>query len=589
MPDPLSIARNAAAEFVLLPALASRHGLITGATGTGKTVTLQVLAERFSAIGVPVFMADVKGDLAGISQSGTSSPKLAERLKLLGVGEPRFAGCPTVFWDVFSEQGHPVRATVSDLGPLLLSRILNLNETQEGVLALVFKVADDNGLLLLDLKDLRAMLQHVGDHAQEFQTNYGNVSAASIGAIQRGLLALEQQGAGKFIGEPMLNIDDLLQTDGSGRGMINVLAADKLLGAPTLYSTLLLWLLSEFYERLPEVGDRDKPKLVFFFDEAHLLFTDAPKSLLDKIEQVVRLIRSKGVGVYFVTQNPLDVPETVLGQLGNRVQHALRAFTPRDQKAVKAAAETMRANPKLDTATVITELAVGEALLSLLDEKGRPGVVERAYILPPASRIGPDYRGRAKCGDRSLSCGRRLRESSRSGVGVRAAERKGRTGHGARTRGHRAVRAGWWLDGFPQGVAGRPDDRQRPQGQHGRGNGQERRAHGWIDRRARDRARRAGFAARTRQALINRFFVAPWRSSIIRRRAGSRKSKKPNRARLGFLLGGCLTMTYFRMGNPHYHRRATVSRSCSGWEGVVPAGYGRQALRGGWRLANRKQ
>ena len=389
MPDPLSIARNAAAEYFLLPALANRHGLITGATGTGKTVTLQVLAERFSAIGVPIFMADVKGDLAGISQPGASSPKLAERLKLLGVDEPRFAGCPTVFWDVFGEQGHPVRATVSDLGPLLLSRILNLNETQEGVLALVFKVADDNGLLLLDLKDLRAMLQHVGDHAQEFQTSYGNVSAASIGAIQRGLLAIEQQGAERFIGEPMLNIDDLIQTDASGHGVVNVLAADKLLGAPKLYSTLLLWLLSEFYERLPEVGDRDKPKLVFFFDEAHLLFTDAPKSLLDKIEQVVRLIRSKGVGVYFVTQNPLDVPETVLGQLGNRVQHALRAFTPRDQKAVKAAAETMRANPKLDTATAITELAVGEALVSLLDEKGRPGVVERAYILPPASRIGP--------------------------------------------------------------------------------------------------------------------------------------------------------------------------------------------------------
>jgi DNA helicase HerA-like ATPase len=389
MPEPLSIARNAAAEFALLPALANRHGLITGATGTGKTVTLQVLAERFSAIGVPVFVADVKGDLAGISQPGVSSPKLQDRLKLLGVDEPRFAGCPAVFWDVNADQGHPVRATVSDLGPLLLSRILNLNETQEGVLALVFKVADDNGLLLLDLKDLRAMLQHVGDHAQEFQTNYGNVSAASIGAIQRGLLAIEQQGAEKFIGEPMLDIDDLLQTDGSGRGVVNVLAADKLLGAPKLYSTLLLWLLSEFYERLPEVGDRDKPKLVFFFDEAHLLFTDAPKSLLDKIEQVVRLIRSKGVGVYFVTQNPLDVPETVLGQLGNRVQHALRAFTPRDQKAVKAAAETMRANPKLDTATVITELAVGEALVSLLDEKGRPGVVERAYILPPASRIGP--------------------------------------------------------------------------------------------------------------------------------------------------------------------------------------------------------
>jgi len=389
MADPLPIALNSAGELALLPAFANRHGLITGATGTGKTVTLQVLAECFSRIGVPVFMADVKGDLSGISQPGATSPKFQQRLELLGVQAPRFAGSPTVFWDVFAEQGHPVRATVSDLGPLLLSRILNLNETQEGVLTLVFKVADDNGLLLLDLKDLRAMLQHVGDHAQELQTNYGNVSAASIGAIQRGLLSLEQQGAEKFIGEPMLNVDDLLQTDGSGRGMVNVLAADKLLNAPKLYSTLLLWLLSEFYERLPEVGDREKPKLVFFFDEAHLLFNDAPKSLLDKIEQVVRLIRSKGVGVFFVTQNPLDVPESVLGQLGNRVQHALRAFTPRDQKAVKAAAETMRANPKIDTATAITELGVGEALVSLLDEKGRPGMVERAYVLPPASRIGP--------------------------------------------------------------------------------------------------------------------------------------------------------------------------------------------------------
>ena len=369
--------------------LANRHGLITGATGTGKTVTLQVLAERLSGIGVPVFLADVKGDLAGISQPGAPSPKLTERLALLGVEAPKFAGLPVVFWDVFGEQGHPIRATVSDLGPLLLARILNLNDTQEGVLALVFKVADDNGMLLLDLKDLRAMLQHVGDHAQEFQTNYGNVSAASIGAIQRGLLALEQQGGERLIGEPMLNIDDLIQTDGSGRGVVNVLAADKLLGSPKLYSTLLLWLLSELYENLPEVGDRDRPKLVFFFDEAHLLFTDAPKQLLDKIEQVVRLIRSKGVGVYFVTQNPLDVPETVLGQLGNRVQHALRAFTPRDQKAVKAAADTMRANPALDTQKVITELGVGEALVSFLDEKGRPGIVERAYVLPPASRIGP--------------------------------------------------------------------------------------------------------------------------------------------------------------------------------------------------------
>jgi DNA helicase HerA-like ATPase len=389
MPDPLPIAKNKETELCLLPALANRHGLITGATGTGKTVTLQVMAERFSRIGVPVFMADVKGDLSGITQPGAASPKLQERLKLLGVEEPAYAGCPAVFWDVFGEQGHPIRATVSDLGPLLLSRILNLNETQSGVLALVFKVADDNGLLLLDLKDLRAMLQHVGDHAQELQTNYGNVSAASVGAIQRGLLALEQQSAEKFIGEPMLNVDDLIQTGEGGRGIVNILVADKLLNAPMLYSTLLLWLLSDLYERLPEVGDRDKPKLVFFFDEAHLLFTDAPKSLLDKIEQVVRLIRSKGVGVYFVTQNPLDVPESVLGQLGNRVQHALRAFTPRDQKAVKAAAETMRPNPKIDTGKAITELGVGEALVSFLDAKGRPEPVERAFILPPGSRIGP--------------------------------------------------------------------------------------------------------------------------------------------------------------------------------------------------------
>ena len=388
MPDPLIIARHGDLELGLLPALANRHGLVTGATGTGKTVTLQVMAERLSSIGVPVFMADVKGDLAGLSQPGAASPKFAERLKLLGIDAPPFAGFPTVFWDVFGAQGHPIRATVSDMGPLLLSRILNLNETQAGVLTLVFKVADDNGLLLLDLKDLRALLQYAGDNAQSFQTNYGNVSATSIGAIQRGLLVLEQQGGDKFLGEPMLNIDDLLQTDG-GRGSINILAADRLMQSPQLYATLLLWLLAELYERLPEVGDRDKPKLVFFFDEAHLLFSDAPKVLLDRIEQVVRLIRSKGVGVFFVTQNPLDVPDIVLGQLGNRVQHALRAFTPRDQKAVKTAAETMRANPKIDTEKAITELGVGEALISFLDEKGRPTIVERAYILPPASRIGP--------------------------------------------------------------------------------------------------------------------------------------------------------------------------------------------------------
>jgi DNA helicase HerA-like ATPase len=389
MAQPMLIAKHGDIECFVLPALCNRHGLITGATGTGKTVTLQVLAERLSALGVPVFMADVKGDLAGLSQRGATSPRFAERLKLVEVPEPAFAACPTVFWDMYGEQGHPVRATVSDLGPLLLARILALNDTQEGVLTLAFKIADDHGLLLLDLKDLRALLQHVGENAATFQIDYGNVSAASIGAIQRGLLTLEQQGADRFLGEPMLNVDDLLQTADGGRGVVNILVADKLMQSPKVYSTLLLWLLSELYERLPEVGDPEKPKLVFFFDEAHLLFTDAPKPLLDKIEQVVRLIRSKGVGVFFVTQNPLDVPDIVLGQLGNRVQHALRAFTPRDQKAVKAAAETMRANPKFDTEKAIQEVGVGEAVVSFLDEKGRPGMVERVYILPPASRIGP--------------------------------------------------------------------------------------------------------------------------------------------------------------------------------------------------------
>jgi len=388
MPDPLPIAVHGDLTCYLLPGLANRHGLVTGATGTGKTVTLQVMAEHLSSIGVPIFMADVKGDLAGLSQPGQDSPKLGDRLKLIGAEKPKFQGFPVVFWDLFGEQGHPVRTTVSDLGPLLLARILNLNDIQQGVLTLAFKIADDNGLLLLDLKDLRALLQHIGDNAAQFQTNYGNVSAASIGAIQRGLLGLEQQGAANFLGEPMLNVDDLLQTV-DGRGAVNILAADRLMQSPTVYSTLLLWLLSELYERMPEIGDPEKPRLVFFFDEAHLLFTDAPKQLLDKIEQVVRLVRSKGVGVFFVTQNPLDVPDTVLGQLGNRVQHALRAFTPRDQKAVKAAAETMRANPKFSTESAITELAVGEGLISFLDEKGRPGMVERAYVLPPASRIGP--------------------------------------------------------------------------------------------------------------------------------------------------------------------------------------------------------
>jgi len=389
MPDPLVIAKNAKASLALLPALANRHGCITGATGTGKTVTLQVLAEAFSRIGTPVFMADVKGDLTGISQAGAASPKLQERLATLELPEPAWGASPVVLWDVFGEQGLPVRATVSDMGPLLLSRMLELNDTQEGVLTLVFRVADDEGQLLLDLKDLRAMLQNVADRAAELKTRYGNVSSASVGAIQRSLLTLESQGAQQFFGEPMLDVADLMRTDAQGRGIVSILAADKLMQSPRLYGVFLLWLLADLYEKLPEVGDPDKPKLVFFFDEAHLLFDDAPKALLDKIEQVVRLVRSKGVGVYFVTQNPLDIPDSVLGQLGNRVQHALRAFTPRDQKAVKTAAQTMRPNPGLDIEAAITELGVGEALVSLLDAKGRPAPTERAWILPPGSRIGP--------------------------------------------------------------------------------------------------------------------------------------------------------------------------------------------------------
>jgi len=375
-------------EHSLLPQMANRHGLIAGATGTGKTVTLRVIAESFSRIGVPVFMADVKGDLSGIARAGQENPKIRERLDKLGVKEFDFAPYPTVFWDLYGEQGHPVRTTISDMGPLLLARLLNLNETQSGVLNLVFKIADDNGMLLLDLNDLRSMLQYVGDNAAKFKTQYGNVSAASIGAIQRGLLALEGQGGDHFFGEPALELDDIMQTD-QGRGAINILVADKLINAPKLYATFLLWLLSELFERLPEVGDPEKPKLVFFFDEAHLLFNDAPEALLEKIEQVVRLIRSKGIGVYFCTQNPLDVPEVVLGQLGNRVQHALRAFTPRDQKAVKAAATTFRQNKDLDVEAVITELGVGEALVSFLNEKGEPSIVDRALIYPPHSQLPP--------------------------------------------------------------------------------------------------------------------------------------------------------------------------------------------------------
>ena len=388
MAEPLLIAKHDTIECHLLPGLANRHGLITGATGTGKTVTLQTLAENFSRIGVPVFMADVKGDLTGASQPGKIGEKLAAVLKERGLPMPTPLACPTTLWDVFGEQGHPVRATVSDMGPLLLGRMLNLNETQLGVLNLVFKIADDNGMLLLDLKDLRAMLQYVGDNAKEFTTEYGNVSAASVGAIQRGLLQIESQGGEQFFGEPMLDIQDFMQTV-DGHGVVNILAADKLMNSPRLYATFLLWMLSELFETLPEIGDPEKPKLVFFFDEAHLLFNEAPKVLIERIELVVRLVRSKGVGVYFVTQNPLDIPDSVLAQLGNRVQHALRAFTPRDQKAVKATATTMRQKPGLDIETAITELAVGEALVSFLDAKGRPSVTERVFVLPPGSQLGP--------------------------------------------------------------------------------------------------------------------------------------------------------------------------------------------------------
>ena len=390
MAEPLLIAKTSdksLSALCLLPGMANRHGLIAGATGTGKTITLQVMAERFSAIGVPVFMADVRGDLTGISQAGKPNTQIDERARLLGL-TPTPAAHPVTLWDVFGEQGHPVRATISEMGPVLLSRIFNLNDTQSGVLTLAFKIADDQGLLLLDLKDLRSLLSWVGENAGQFATGYGNISAASIGAIQRGLLTLEQQGGDKFFGEPALSFDDLLQTD-DGKGVINILVADKLLSSPRLYSTFLLWMLSELFENLPGVGDLEKPKLVFFFDEAHLLFNEAPRELLTKIEQVVRLVRSKGIGIYFVTQNPLDIPDTVLGQLGNRVQHALRAYTPRDQKAVQAAAETFRPNPQLKVEQVITELGVGEALISFLDENGQPSIVERAYVCPPHSQIGP--------------------------------------------------------------------------------------------------------------------------------------------------------------------------------------------------------
>lgn len=387
MSEPILTAKNTEAEFFLLPQMANRHGVITGATGTGKTVTLQKLAEGFSQRGVPVFMADIKGDLTGVTQPGGGNAKIDARNELLGI-TPQFEQFPATVWDVFGKQGHPLRATVSEMGPLLLSRLLQLNDTQEGVLSIAFKYADDNGLLLLDLKDLQQLMLFVGENAQELTLQYGNVSSASVGAIQRGLLQLDEQGGDQFFGEPAVRLEDFMQTLG-GKGVLNLLAADQLVQAPKLYSTFLLWLLSELFESLPEAGDLDKPKLVFFFDEAHLLFNDAPTALVEKVEQVVRLIRSKGVGVYFVTQNPADIPEKVLAQLGNRVQHALRAYTPQEQKGVRAAASSFRVNPKIDTETVITELGVGEVLISTLDEKGVPTVVDRAFVVPPVGHIGP--------------------------------------------------------------------------------------------------------------------------------------------------------------------------------------------------------
>jgi DNA helicase HerA-like ATPase len=388
MSNPLLVAKSSSELLQLLPSMANRHGLIAGATGTGKTVTLRVLAEGFSRMGVPVFMADVKGDLAGLSQPGTASEKLAERLKALGIEDWTPQAYPVVLWDVLGQQGHPMRTTISEIGPVLLARLLNLNETQAGVLNIAFRAADEAGLLLLDLKDLQAMLVHLGENAKEFTLEYGNVSAASIGAIQRALLALKDSGGEALFGEPAITIDDLIQTDSTGRGVINILSAEKLLNSPLVYSTLLLWLLSELFEKLPEAGDLDKPKLVFFFDEAHLLFNEAPKALIDRIEQVVRLIRSKGVGVYFVSQSPLDIADTVLTQLGNRVQHALRAFTAKDQKAIKATTETFRSDGATNLQQVIGELSIGEAIVSLLDERGSPCIAQRALVIPPQSRLG---------------------------------------------------------------------------------------------------------------------------------------------------------------------------------------------------------
>ncbi len=388
IPESLCIAKTDH-EIGIIPSMANRHGLVAGATGTGKTVTLRVIAEQFSSIGVPVFMADIKGDLTGMAMAGGEHPRVRERASELNMADMAYEGLPVVFWDVFGQRGHPVRTTISEMGPLLLGRILNLNEVQGSLLTMIFRIADDSGLLLLDLKDLRSMVKFVGDEAEKFKNEYGNISTASIGAIQRSLLALEEQGGDRLFGEPALNLQDMMQTDSRGRGMVNILAADRLMQSPKLYATFLLWMLSELFEQLPEVGDPQRPVFVFFFDEAHLLFEDIPQALSSKIEQVVRLIRSKGVGVYFITQNPLDIPQDVLGQLGNRLQHALRAFTPKEQKAVRAAAETFRPNPGLDVAKVIMELGVGEALVSFLDPKGVPGIVERALVCPPRSRLLP--------------------------------------------------------------------------------------------------------------------------------------------------------------------------------------------------------
>jgi DNA helicase HerA-like ATPase len=404
--DPILIGKGEYLQY-LLPAYSNRHGLITGATGTGKTVSLQVLAEGFSRIGVPVFLADVKGDLAGLSQPISPHPKIDERLVKIGIDNFTPGGWPVVFWDLFGTSGHPIRTTITEMGPLLLSNLMELNETQEGILHIAFRIADEQGLLLLDLEDLRSLLRYVAENAKTISQQYGNVSGSSVAAIQRRLLVLDEQGAEHFFGEPALELDDIQRVDLSGRGVINVLAADKLVRKPRLYATFLLWLLSELFEELPEVGDPEKPRLVFFFDEAHLLFGQAPRALLEKVEQVVRLIRSKGVGVFFVTQNPLDVPDTVLGQLGNRIQHAMRAYTPREQKAIRAAAQTFRTNPKLDTEKAFMQMGVGEALISTLQKKGAPGMVDQILIRPPTSRIGPiseqersDVRSRSPVGDR---------------------------------------------------------------------------------------------------------------------------------------------------------------------------------------------